>query len=325
MAQKAPKVSIIIVNWNSGEHLKRCLGAVNRQTLKPYRIIIIDNSSDYTPDEKHSGQNTIEIIRPGKNIGFAAASNLGAEKSTDCDWIALLNPDAFPESNWLENLIASAEKYPEFSFFGSRLIRSDEPSILDGVADHYHTSGLAWRYKHGCRQSSNENTHREIFSPCAAAALYRKDAFFDAGGFDQQYFCYLEDVDLGFRLRLLGYRCLYVPDAVVRHVGSSSTGKHSDFTIYHGHRNIVWTFFKNMPLVLLIYYLPQHLLLNIVTLAWFSLQGRWAVIFRAKYDAIADIPQILVKRREIQKQRRVKSYEIIRHMAVGPLAVFKRS
>ncbi len=91
-------------------------------------------------------------------------------------------------------------------------------------------------------------------------------------------------------------------------------GKHSDFTIYHGHRNIVWTFLKNMPLILLIYYLPQHIFLNFFSLVWFSLQGKRSVIFRAKFDALINIPEILKKRREIQKNRKVKG---VKHLNVS--------
>ena len=96
----------------------------------------------------------------------------------------------------------------------------------------------------------------EIFAPCAAAALYRRAAFLEAGGFDEHFFCYMEDVDLGFRLRLLGYRCGYAPAAIVHHVGSGTTGARSPFTVYHGHRNLVWTYVKNMPTPWFWLYLP---------------------------------------------------------------------
>jgi GT2 family glycosyltransferase len=164
-----------------------------------------------------------------------------------------------------------------------------------------------------------------VFAPCAAAALYRRDALVKVGGFDESYFAYLEDVDLGFRLRLAGYRCLYVPDAVVRHVGSATTGgQRSDFSVYHGHRNLVWTYFKNMPWPLFWLYLPQHILLNFVSIVYFALRGQGRVILRAKWDALKGLPRILKERRRIQKSRRVSSSELRRVMTKGLLTPYLR-
>lgn len=134
---------------------------------------------------------------------------------------------------------------------------------------------------------------REVFSPCAAAALYRRSALRAVGGFDEDYFCYVEDVDLGFRLRLAGHKALYVPDAVVHHVGSGTTGgQHSDFAVYHGHRNLVWTFVKNMPGMLFWLLLLLHVMINLATILWFAVKGRGGVILRAKRDALLGLPRM---------------------------------
>jgi GT2 family glycosyltransferase len=180
----------------------------------------------------------------------------------------------------------------------------------------YHVSGLVWRSGHGAPLPTGESAH-EVFSPCAAAALYRRDALLEIGGFDERYFCYLEDVDLGFRLRLRGQRCLYVPDAVVVHVGSGTTGKGSAFSTYHGHRNLVWTFFKDMPAPLLALYLPQHLLVNVLSVVWFAARGQAGAIVRAKWDALRGLPAILAERRQVQRERRVGARELRRAMARG--------
>jgi GT2 family glycosyltransferase len=118
---------------------------------------------------------------------------------------------------------------------------------LDGAGDEYHVSGLAWRRFYNHLANGYGLKPEEVFGACAAAAMYRREDFLKIGGFDEDYFSYFEDVDLSFRLRLAGGRCLYVPDAIVHHVGSASTGKLSDFVVYYGHRNLVWTFFKDMP------------------------------------------------------------------------------
>ena len=164
----------------------------------------------------------------------------------------------------------------------------------------------------------------EIFAPCAAAALYRRSTFLEVGGFDQDYFCYFEDIDLGFRLRLLGYHCRYVPDAVVLHVGSAVTGRRSSFSLYHGHRNLVWTYCKNMPALLFWIYLPQHLLLNLGTVAWFALRGQGIILLRAKWDALRGLPRCWRQRRVIQASRRISSWSLRQMMSHGLWALCRR-
>ncbi|MCG6533920.1 MAG: glycosyltransferase, partial [Syntrophales bacterium LBB04] len=193
---------------------------------------------------------------------------------------------------------------PEVAAFGSRQVCHADPEVLDGIGDNYHLSGLAWRERSGRRQQAPDLIAGEIFSPCAAAALYRRRALTDAGGFDEDFFCYLEDVDLGFRLRLAGHKAMYVPDAVVRHIGSATTGgQWSDFAVYHGFRNSVWVFVKNMPGALFWLLLPLHVALNLASVLLFSMRGQGKVILKAKRDALLGIPRMWRKRRDIQANR----------------------
>ena len=165
----------------------------------------------------------------------------------------------------------------------------------------------------------------EIFSPCAAAALYYRDAFLQIGGFDEDFFSYFEDVDLGFRLRLNGYRALYVSNAVVYHVGSATFGMNSDFSLYHSHRNLVWTFFKNMPRCLLLRYLPAHIFANLIYVFYYAIFGRGSILWKAKWDAILGLPLILGKRKEIQKTRKVIDVELLQSMENGWLQSYVHS
>src|SRR6185436_15150615 len=135
-------------------------------------------------------------------------------------------------------LLEAAAAEPAFACFASELRMAGDPRLLDGAGDVYHVSGLSWRRGHQRPLSGLGTERREVFSPCAAAALYRRDVLAAVGGFDESLFCYFEDIDLGFRLRLEGHRCLYVPGAVVHHVGSALSGRRSAFTVYHGHRNL---------------------------------------------------------------------------------------
>lgn len=311
-------VAVVIVNFNSGGMLRECVVALESQTRRADKVVIVDNgSTDNSLNILGSAAPNDQIVRAGKNIGFAAANNCAFNQLSDCRWIALLNPDALPAPNWLEALLSAAREYPDTGIFASRLVSRQNPNDLDGVGDEYHVSGLYWRRGHGAPAATTALGAAEIFSPCAAAAMYRTDLLREVGGFDENYFCYAEDVDLGFRLRLAGYRCLYVPDAVAYHVGSAITGRRSDFTVYHGHRNLVWTYFKNMPWPLFWLYLPQHILLNVITLGWFSLRGQARVIFKAKWDALKGLPRIFRERKKVQSKRRVSAWELRRVMAKG--------
>jgi GT2 family glycosyltransferase len=315
-------VAVVIVNWNSGQLLSQCLAALTSQTAKIDSIVVVDNASnDGSLAAVENRYPHVNINRLDRNIGFAAANNHAVSLLNDVAWIALLNPDAVPEPNWLEELTRATG----YAFFGSRMLTAADTAKLDGTGDIYHVSGQAWRRHHGQRAEGTDLRVEEVFAPCAAAALYRRDALVKVGGFDESYFAYLEDVDLGFRLRLAGYRCLYVPDAVVRHVGSATTGgQRSDFSVYHGHRNLVWTYFKNMPWPLFWLYLPQHILLNFVSIVYFALRGQGRVILRAKWDALKGLPRILKERRRIQKSRRVSSSELRRVMTKGLLTPYLR-
>jgi GT2 family glycosyltransferase len=296
-------VAIIIVNRNSGGLLARCLQHLTLQTTSPSRIFVVDNSSsDNSADSAESFTN-VTLFRLASNLGFAGGNNFALARC-DTDLVALLNPDAFPEPLWLESLLKAASAQPDVAAFGSCQLREGAPGIVDGIGDSYLLSGQVLREQYGELQQVTGFVRKEIFSPCAAAALYRRQALIDIGGFDEDFFCYVEDIDLGFRLRLAGHKAIYVPEAVVHHVGSAiAGGQHGDFAVYHGHRNLVWTFVKNMPGGLFWFLLPVHVLLNLVSIVWFTLRGQGGVIVRAKWDAVRGLPKMWRKRRVVQSLR----------------------
>ena len=299
------KVTVVVVNWNGEHFLDQCLSALMAQTVMPHEIILVDNASSDASLDIVRRFPLVHLLAQNDNLGFARGNNLAIEAAApESEWIALLNPDAFPEPRWLEALLSATRDYPIFDIFGSKLVNAVNPAILDGAGDAYHISGLVWRIGHREPESSQSDQVREVFSPCAAAVLYRRSTLAELKGFDEDFFCYVEDVDLGFRLRLAGYRCLYVPSAVAHHVGSGTTGgQHSDFALYHGHRNLVWAYVKNMPGLLFWLLLPLHVSLNLLSILWFVLRGRGIVILRAKRDALLGLPNIWHKRQHIQKSR----------------------
>ena len=302
---RSEKWTVVIVNWNGEQFLERCLTALLAQTAKPHEIILLDNASTDGSLEIARRFPAVRVMALEQNTGFARGNNLAIEAaSKESEWIALINPDAFAAPRWLEECLLSAQRNPQFDIFGSKLLNAADPTVLDGTGDAYHVSGLVWRVGHGIPASALHESEREVFSPCAAAALYRRSALLEVGGFDDDFFCYVEDVDLGFRLRLAGYRCFYVPKSVVHHVGSGTTGgKNSDFSVYHGHRNLVWTFVKDMPGLLFWLLLPLHLVLNLASIIGFAFRGQGRVVWRAKRDALLGLPKMWRKRQQIQKSR----------------------
>jgi GT2 family glycosyltransferase len=320
-----PFVSIVIVAWNSGAHLSRCLSLLLEQTYQDFEIVLVDNGSTDGSVKDVRGQFpslAITVKQLETNLGFAVANNIGVQLAKG-KWIALLNADAYPEPDWLNHLLLAVENNPGFMAFSSRQLQYSAPFLLDGAGDAYHISGLAWRNSYNLTAEKNGLEEREIFSPCAAAALYSREVFLKVGGFDEDYFSYFEDVDLGFRFRIHGKKCLYVPNAIVHHVGSASTGKRGDFSVYYGYRNMVWTFVKDMPSPYFGLFLPLHLFTLSFFIAYLTMRGQGGVIVRAIRDALRGLPMILKKRREIQSNIQVKPGEILQFMSRGLLEPYQ--
>lgn len=310
----APSVGVVVVNWNSFAELQRCLAALALVRGEIRRTVVIDNCSNSAPDDlPYPRPDNTEYVRLDSNTGFARGNNLALPYLADCDWIALVNPDAYVDAGWLEALLEAVTRYPDCAMFASCLIKANDPAVLDGIGDNFHISGMAWRLGHGAPRGDSPVGDKEVFAPCAAAALYRRDALVALGGFDEDFFCYFEDVDLAFRLRLAGHECMLIGNALVYHVGSATTGgQKSDFAVYHGHRNMVWCYVKNMPLVLFWLLLPLHLMVNVATIIRFALRGQGSTIVRAKWDAVKGIPRMWRKRKLIQASHSATTDEIWR-------------
>jgi GT2 family glycosyltransferase len=305
-------IALVVVNFNSGPLLAKCLAALARQTFREFEVIVLDNAS--TDSSALAAEQIwpipITLIRAPTNLGFAAGVNRAVRHAGPSRWLALLNPDAFPDADWLEHLVSAAERYPGSASFASRQLMAERPDLFDGAGDVYHTCGMAWRAFHGQPVPDALEPECEVFSACAAAALYRRDVFEAIGGLDEDFFCYLEDVDIGFRLRLAGWECRYVPFAVVSHVGSATSGRRSDFMTYHAHRNLVWVFVKNMPGSLFWRYTLQHIALTFVEFVVCTTRGQGQAILRSKLDALRGMGGAWRKRRVIQAARKCSLADI---------------
>ncbi len=312
-----PLISVVIVSYQSGPTLERCLAALSAQTFADFEILLVDNAStDGAPQAAAAADPAIRFLEPGANLGFAAGNNLAAREARG-RWLALLNPDAFPAPDWLAQLVAMSERRPRVNCFTSLQRDAAEPARLDGTGDVMTLAGFPYRggYHNPAPATVPEG---ETFSACGAAMLIDRALFLRLGGFDERFFCYCEDVDLGYRLRLIGEPTLLAPNAVVDHVGSASTGARSDFSLFHGSRNRIWVFVKNTPAALW-WTAPIHVLATLVLLARHVTRGEAAPVWRGIMAALKDLGPALAARRELQATRTASAGEISAAMTWNPL------
>lgn len=319
----AARVDVIIVTYNSRRFFPRLRAALERQTAA-FSLYVVDNGSAL--DERPNADDfppAAQIMQMESNLGFAAGNNRAADLCQSA-FIALLNPDAFPEPNWLEELLAAADRWPRAVAFGSTQIAAEDESRYDGMGDCYSIAGIPWRGGYGWPIATTAE-EGEIFSPCAAAALYRADAWRAAQGFDESFFCYCEDVDLGFRLRLAGGACVQAPRAIVRHVGGASSGRRSRFAVFHGTRNRMWTYLKNMPTALLLLSLPAHIAATLAFLLISPFRGTGRATWAGVGAALAGLGPVLRARQRVQRARRATSGALARIISWRPGALLARA
>ncbi len=323
VSSQRPAVGVVVVTYNSRAHFARLKQTLEAQT-QAFTLIVVDNASlpaqRPTPADFPPGA---EIIQMQVNAGFAAANNLGVAR-LETPLVALLNPDAFPEPDWLAALVAAAQAHPQAGAFGSTQIAALKPSFFDGLGDCYHVAGVPWRGGYGWPASVGARDG-EVFSPCAAAALYRRALWRELGGFDESFFCYCEDVDLGFRIRLAGQGVRQVGAAVVRHIGGASSGARSDFAVYHGTRNRLWTYVKNMPAPAFWLFLPAHIAVTCAFLMISPFRGTGPATWRGVADGLKGLPAVLRARAQLQKDRRTGAWRILSAMSWSPLALLRRA
>lgn len=322
MAGSAATVRVVIVNYNGAGCLPRCLAALAAQTFAGFEAVVVDNASTDGSAGLPLPDGRFRWLRLGRNAGFAAGNNRGAE-GFGGRWVVTLNPDAFAEPSWLERLMAAAERHPDATMLGSTQLDGADDGRLDGAGDCYLAAGLMWRGGYG-RPAAELPPEGEVFGPCAAAAAYRRDVFEAAGGFDESFFCYCEDVDLAFRLRLAGGHCVQVADAVVHHLGSAISGRASPFTHYHSARNRLWVFVKNMPGPAFWLLLPVHAAASLALLAWAAWRGHGDAVRRGLADGVAGLPAVWRERRRIQAGRRQTVAAILGAISWSPLALLRR-
>jgi GT2 family glycosyltransferase len=307
-----PAASILTVTYNSSLTIERCLLSLNNQSFKDFEVLVVDN------DSKDKTTDVIESIRPHlnfnltlfsshENLGFAAGNNFLLSHAQG-KYIALINPDAFAQPEWLENLITTQTHNPDVGICASKLLRSDSDKI-DSAGDSFSTVLKAFKRGEG-RKNHLYGKSGRVFGACAGAALYRREMLDKIGFFDEEFFLIHEDTDLSFRANLAGWKVIYIADAIVYHKVHASIGKMSDIQIYHTLRNSEFVRIKNISMKTFLRHFPAFLIGVLVEFIYFVLLHRNAKTYlRAKRDALKKLPLMLEKRKALAPYRKVGKTE----------------
>ncbi len=252
-----PWIDVVIPNFNGRAMLADCLASLDRQTYRQWQVTVVDNGSD---DDSVAYLRTnypqVRLLAWATNAGFAAAVNAGIRAGSH-PLVFLLNNDTELEQDCLEQLVRIAEVEGGFDYFAPKMLSYHQRDRLDGAGEGYLRGGAGYRLGTMELDGDCYDFPRQVFGACGGAALYRRALFTRIGWFDEDFFAYLEDVDLNVRANRAGCRCFYVPLARVYHIGSATTGsKFNELTIQLSSRNSLFVLAKNYPLALLLRFAP---------------------------------------------------------------------
>jgi GT2 family glycosyltransferase len=283
------------------------LDSLLQQEYQPLEIIIVDNGSkDGSVELLTENYPQVKLERFEYNTGFSVAVNRGI-RAADGEYIALLNNDTTVDPKWISEMVRALDEHPEIGSCGCKMLAYDDHSLLDGAGDAYRRGGLPGRIGHRERDLGQFDQQRYILGACGGAALYRRTMLDDIGLLDDDYFAYLEDVDLGLRAQSAGYKCLYVPSAIMYHLGTGTTGSgYHPLVVRLSAQNNLNTIVKNIPGPLLLKFLPQILYWQAYYLAVVIVRGGQIVPWlHGTFKAIAMLPKMLAKRAAIARKRKV--------------------
>ncbi len=300
-------VSVVIPNWNGKKFLPGCLDSLFQQTYEQVEVIVVDNgSADGSLELLADRYPRVKVIRFAVNTGFSVAVNAGIRQARG-EFVALLNNDTVVDPCWLSEMVRAMAEHPEIGSAGCKMLAYDDRSLLDGAGDGYRRGGLPGRIGHREIDRGQFDTPRYILGACGGAALYRLSMLDDIGLFDEDYFAYLEDVDIALRAQSRGYKCLYIPSSIIYHLGCGTTGSgYHPMVVRLSCQNNWNTIVKNIPGPLLIKFLPHILYWQLYYFAVVIVRGgQIGPWLQGAWRALALLPQMLEKRRQINSQRRV--------------------
>jgi GT2 family glycosyltransferase len=300
------RVSVVIPNWNGKRFLAGCLDSLAQQTY-PVEIVVIDNGSkDGSVEFLESNYPQVKLIRFEVNTGFSVAVNAGI-RASDSEFVALINNDTVLEPEWTSEMVRGLKEHPEAGSAGCKMLAFDDRALLDGAGDGYRRGGLPGRIGHREKDKGQFDTPRYILGACGGAAMYRRSMLDEIGLFDEDYFAYLEDVDLGLRAQNAGYKCWYVPTAIIYHLGCGTTGSgYHPLVVRLSSQNNWNTIIKNIPGPLLWKFLPHIAYWQLYYFAVVIVRGGQVIPWlEGTGRALGLLPRMLQKRAQIRDQRRV--------------------
>ena len=281
------EVTIVIPNYNGRKLLENCLGTLEKQTVRDFKVLVIDNGSTDHSTDLQSDRLDLEMIALPENLGFCGAVNLGIRR-TKTPYLILLNNDTEVDEHFVEAMLHAVKRSERIFSCGAQMIDYHHRELLDNAGDLYTAMGWAVARGKG-RPCSEFDRTSNVFSCCGGAAIYRMELLEKTGGLDEHHFAYLEDVDLGYRARIAGYVNTYEPSAKVFHVGSATTGtRYNEKKVFLAARNTVFVLYKNMPFLQLLLNIPFIFAGILVKTAFFVKKGFWKEYQKGLLEGIRD-------------------------------------
>lgn len=319
-----PKASIIIPSWNGLELLKVSLASLVKQTFTDFEIIVVENgSTDGSVQYLENNFPKIKLIKLQKNIGFAPAVNLGIKKALG-KYIILINNDTKVDKNCLQYLVKAADEHPEVGMVAAKMLQFNNPKLIDSSGDYIdavgHANNLGWGEEDGGRWNQTGYT----FLVTGGGGLFKKQIFNKVGLFDDNYFAYMEDVDLCLRAQLSGFKGWYEPKAIIYHIHKATSNRNKAFTEYLQYRNMTMTVIKNFPKKLLLTNLNwlKIILVNLNTIRFLATQGYLWQALKAEFYVLSHFSYLLKKRSKIQKMKIVDDQYIIDNIRPKKITFF---
>jgi GT2 family glycosyltransferase len=335
-----PLISVIVLNWNGRQFLEQCLGSILAQTYHPLEVILVDNgSTDGSLEFVKATYPDVRVIANGKNLGYGGGNNVGIQSSRG-QYVMILNNDTRLDLGCIEELKRSIEKKDRYGACASKILFEHAGLRIDAAGLVVCPDGLAIGRGRWDREDRYD-TETEVFCASGCACLFRREMLEEIGIYDEDFFAYGEDTDLGWRAQLAGWRCIYSPKAVVHHLHSASSGTYSHFKAYLVERNRIWVSLKNFPLPLVI--LGQfYTLWRYVWQAYGAFTGAGAagrftrdfskralvkVLMKVYLTFWQGLPLMLKKRKGIQEKRRISKrdvYTLLRQYGISAKEVALR-
>ncbi len=291
------RVDIVIVNWNGLRYLQPCLDALQAQTFRDYQVWIVDNGSiDGSPDFIRTHYPAVSLLCLSHNKGFAHANNQAIQRG-DSEFVATLNNDTTADPMWLQTLVNALDAQPSAGVAASKMLFANRPTIINTAGINIDRMGIAWDRAGGSVDDIQDVTPLPVFGASAGAALYRRAMLNDIGVFDDDFFAYLEDVDLAWRAQWAGWQAVYVPASRVMHHHSATSGEGSPFKNRLLGRNKVWLIAKNYPLPYLWLYLPLIVFYDAASVFYAVIARRECSPWLGRLDGLRRLPYVLRHRR----------------------------